>query len=144
MAILKTHDQEFSHRPGGVVSDYVSFKGNSILSISANNPLHQRLRRLFITELLSPKKVAATADLRKEHVSSLPAHVTFVDLVNHVLFQLVLILRANSLVRSLLLQICLVQHACAMISSPNRKLLLVRERLFVQYFMFYSSSSAVY
>lgn len=69
MAFLKSHDSEFSNRPASVVRDYISFKGNSIISMSASNPLYQRLRRVFIMELLSPKKVAAAQELRKEQVS---------------------------------------------------------------------------
>lgn len=68
MAFLKTHDSEFANRPASVIRDYISFKGNSIISMSASNPLYQRLRRVFIMELLSPKKVAAAQELRKEQM----------------------------------------------------------------------------
>uniref|UniRef100_A0A7I4CGT1 Cytochrome P450 n=1 Tax=Physcomitrium patens TaxID=3218 RepID=A0A7I4CGT1_PHYPA len=68
MEFLKRHDQEFANRPMSVVREYVSFKGNSIISMSASDPKYQRLRRTFVMELLSPKKIAATRDLRKDQV----------------------------------------------------------------------------
>jgi hypothetical protein len=70
MEFLKTHDHEFANRPVSVVRDYVSFKGNSIISMSAGNPFYQRLRRMFVMELLSPKKIAASRDLRKDQASA--------------------------------------------------------------------------
>ncbi|KAG0599537.1 hypothetical protein M758_12G159700 [Ceratodon purpureus] len=68
MEFLKTHDQEFANRPVSVVRDYISFKGNSIISMPASNPLYQRLRRMFVLELLSPKKIAASRGLRKDQM----------------------------------------------------------------------------
>jgi len=71
MAFLKTHDAKFANRPVSVASDYVSFEGNSIISMSASDPLYPRLRLVFIMEILSPNKIAESRELRKEQVSSL-------------------------------------------------------------------------
>lgn len=69
---LKTHDLAFSNRPKRIVSKYVSFNGTSFISMSASNPYYQQLRRMFVLELLSPKKIAASLRIRQEQVGIRP------------------------------------------------------------------------
>lgn len=78
MEFLKTHDHKFANRPMSVLRDYMSFKGSSIISMSAGDPYYQRLRRMFVMELLSAKKISASRDLRKDQVNSYPASFVLV------------------------------------------------------------------
>ena len=68
MEFLKTHDLAFSNRQKRIVSKYVSFNGTSFISMNASNPYYQQLRRMFVMELLSPKKIAASLSIRQEQV----------------------------------------------------------------------------
>ena len=70
MEFLKTHDLAFSNRPKRIVSKYVSFNGTSFISMNASNPYYQHLRRMFVMELLSPKKIAASLSIRQEQVGN--------------------------------------------------------------------------
>lgn len=68
MEFLKTHDQEFANRPERIMFEYISFSDTQLLVISSTNPLFKPTRRMFAAEILSPRKVVATADVRKEQV----------------------------------------------------------------------------
>lgn len=68
MQVLKTHDQVFANRPHTAVFEHMSFSDTALLPMSTTNPLFKPTRRMFAAEIVSPRKVATTADVRKELV----------------------------------------------------------------------------
>eukprot|EP00268_Persea_americana_P063489 TRINITY_DN8239_c2_g1_i1.p1 TRINITY_DN8239_c2_g1~~TRINITY_DN8239_c2_g1_i1.p1 ORF type:complete len:508 (-),score=54.15 TRINITY_DN8239_c2_g1_i1:387-1910(-) len=68
--ILKTHDHSFASRPQLLAAQYLSF-GCSDVTFSPYGPYWRQVRKICVTELLSPKRVNSFRLVRDEEVTRL-------------------------------------------------------------------------
>ncbi|KAM7484133.1 hypothetical protein LguiA_000142 [Lonicera macranthoides] len=73
--ILKTHDHVFSNRPQIIAAQYLSF-GCSDVTFSKFGPYWRQVRKICVTELLSPKRVNSFQLVRDEEINRLIAAVS--------------------------------------------------------------------
>lgn len=65
---LKTHDHVFANRPNPIAFQYIGFHDTGLSSMSNTSPLFRPTRRMFATDIVSPRKVATTAHVRREQL----------------------------------------------------------------------------
>lgn len=65
---LKTHDHLFANRPNPIAFQYIGFHDTGLSSMSNTSPLFRPTRRMFATDIVSPRKVATTAHVRREQL----------------------------------------------------------------------------
>lgn len=68
--VLRTHDHVFANRPQLVSAQYLSF-GCSDVTFSRHGPYWRQARKICVTELLSPRRVASFDRVRAEEVARL-------------------------------------------------------------------------
>jgi cytochrome P450 len=76
--IFKTHDQAFSFRPLPTTLRYFTYGGLSVGWTHKTDDYWQRLRKMEVLELFSPKSLIASKHVRDEEISSL-MHDVFED-----------------------------------------------------------------
>jgi hypothetical protein len=76
--IFMTHDQAFSFRPLPTTIDYFIYGGLSVGWAHKTDDYWQRLRKMEVLELFSPKSLIASKHVRDEEISSL-MHDVFED-----------------------------------------------------------------
>ncbi|KAG0586467.1 hypothetical protein KC19_2G092600 [Ceratodon purpureus] len=65
---LKTHDHLFANRPNPIAFQYIGFHDTGLSSMANTSPLFRPTRRMFATDIVSPRKVATTAHVRREQL----------------------------------------------------------------------------
>ncbi len=76
--IFKTHDQAFSFRPLPTALHYFTYGGLTVGWTYKTDDYWQRLRKMEVLELFSPKSINASKHIRDEEISSL-IHDVFED-----------------------------------------------------------------
>jgi hypothetical protein len=76
--IFRTHDQAFSLRPLPTTLHYFTYGGLSVGWTPTTDDYWQRLRKMEVLELFSPKSLIASKHVRDEEISSL-MHDVFED-----------------------------------------------------------------
>jgi hypothetical protein len=76
--IFTTHDQAFSFRPLPTTAHYFVYGGLSVGWTHKTDDYWQRLRKMEVLELFSPKSINASKHVRNEEISSL-MHDVFED-----------------------------------------------------------------
>ncbi|KAH7860313.1 hypothetical protein Vadar_011994 [Vaccinium darrowii] len=68
--VMKTHDITFASRPHIIVTRIVSYNSTNLV-FAPYGPYWRQLRKICVTELLSPKRVLSFQTIRQEEVSKL-------------------------------------------------------------------------